>query len=312
MSATVRHIGPTRMLSPAPIIPSVLTSSLVGARPTMLLTAAGQRTDTTVSSPMAHVTRFAATAVPEPALDMPGSRSVSYGLQKVPPNELRAPSTAYSARFALARMMAPASPQLRHERRIVRRPIVRVLRVGAGRRAHVLRVVLILDGDHHAVKRADAAVRCARTPGPAPPRFRAHPACRTALSSAIGHAARLAGVEAPALAGRRPEIQRGERVDLPGARDGRDRAEDALRLVHARAVIGLDAPQVLLDDPHGRDALALKGALDVGDGRLVDVEGSGALRITAGRADHDHRQDDANGTLPSVFPVHARTISLLQ
>jgi hypothetical protein len=75
----------------------------------MLLTAAGQRTDTTVSSPIAQVTRFAATAVPDPALDMPGSRSVSYGLQKVPPNELRAPSTAYSARFALARMIAPAS-----------------------------------------------------------------------------------------------------------------------------------------------------------------------------------------------------------
>src|SRR5499427_444095 len=97
------------MLTPAPIIPLVLTSSLVGARPTMLLTADGQRTDTTVSSPIAHVTRFAATDDPEPALDMPGSRSVSYGLQNVPPTELRAPSPAYSARFALARRMAPAS-----------------------------------------------------------------------------------------------------------------------------------------------------------------------------------------------------------
>ena len=65
------------MFRPAPIIPSVLTSSFVGARPTILLTAAGQRTDTTVSSPIAQVTRLAATAVPEPALDMPGSRSVS-------------------------------------------------------------------------------------------------------------------------------------------------------------------------------------------------------------------------------------------
>src|SRR5918993_2406818 len=92
VSATVRHIGPTRMLMPAPIMPWVLTSSLVGASPTMLLTAAGQRTETTVSSPMAHVTRLAATAVAEPALDMPGSRLVSYGLQNVPPNELRAPS----------------------------------------------------------------------------------------------------------------------------------------------------------------------------------------------------------------------------
>src|SRR6516162_660431 len=102
-------MGPVRMFKPAPIIPLRLTSSCVGASPTRLLTEAGHRIDTTVSSPMAHVTRLAATDVAEPALDMPGSRSVSYGLQKVPPNELRAPSTAYSARLAFARMIAPAS-----------------------------------------------------------------------------------------------------------------------------------------------------------------------------------------------------------
>src|SRR4030095_14961329 len=103
VSSTVRHIGPTRMLRPAPIMPSVLTSSFVGASPTMLLTAEGQRTETTVSSPIAHVTRLAATDVPDPALDIHGSRSVSYGLQNVPPKELRAPSVAYSAMLALAR-----------------------------------------------------------------------------------------------------------------------------------------------------------------------------------------------------------------
>src|ERR1051325_7307682 len=97
------------MLRPAPIMPSALTSSRVGARPTRLFTADGHRTDTTVSSPIAHVTRFAATELPDPALDIPGSRSVSYGLQNVPTKELRDPSTAYSARFAFARMMAPAS-----------------------------------------------------------------------------------------------------------------------------------------------------------------------------------------------------------
>ena len=75
----------------------------------MLFTAAGQRIDTTVSSPIAQVTRLAATDVPDPALDIPGARSVSYGLQKVPPKELRAPSVAYSAMLALARMIAPAS-----------------------------------------------------------------------------------------------------------------------------------------------------------------------------------------------------------
>src|SRR3989440_4324570 len=100
------------MLKPAPIMPSRLTNSCVGASPTRLLTDAGQRIDTTVSSPIAQVTRFAATDDAEPALDMPGSRSVSYGLQKVPPKELRAPSVAYSARLALARMIAPASRSL--------------------------------------------------------------------------------------------------------------------------------------------------------------------------------------------------------
>src|SRR5215203_2805870 len=94
-SCTVRHIGPTRMFKPAPIIPSLLMSSCVGARPTRLLTAAGQRIETTVSSAIAQVTRLVATEVADPALDIPGSRSVSYELQNVPPKELRAPSTAY-------------------------------------------------------------------------------------------------------------------------------------------------------------------------------------------------------------------------
>lgn len=111
-SSTVRQIGPTRMTRPDPIMPSRLTSSCVGASPTVLFTDAGQRIETTVTSPIAHVTRFAATAVAEPELDIPGSRSVSYGLQNVPPNELRAPSTAYSVRFAFARMIAPASRSL--------------------------------------------------------------------------------------------------------------------------------------------------------------------------------------------------------
>src|SRR5215469_14384221 len=102
-------MGPVRILSPAPIIPLRLTNSCVGASPTRLFTEAGHRIDTTVSSPMAQVTRLADTEVAEPALDIPGSRSVSYGLQNVPPKELRAPSVAYSARFAFARMIAPAS-----------------------------------------------------------------------------------------------------------------------------------------------------------------------------------------------------------
>src|SRR5262249_30338417 len=88
------------------------------------------------------------------------------------------------------------------------------------------------------------------------------------------------------------------------------RTEYALRFIHARAVVGLDALQVLLDDAHGGDAPALESPLDVGNGCLMDVEGSGALCLTDGRTDHDHRDHDTDGPLASVSPVHAQTISL--
>jgi hypothetical protein len=77
VSSTVRQIGPTRVVSPFWIMPSALTSSRVGAIPTAPLFFAGSRTDVPVSSPIAQVTKFADTAVPDPPLDAPGSRSVS-------------------------------------------------------------------------------------------------------------------------------------------------------------------------------------------------------------------------------------------
>src|SRR5262245_6279021 len=64
-----------------------------------------------VSSPMEQVTRFAATDAPEPPLEVPGLRSVSYGLQNGPPNELREFGVPISPSFALAMMIAPASLQ---------------------------------------------------------------------------------------------------------------------------------------------------------------------------------------------------------
>src|SRR5688572_14951857 len=94
---------------PGWIMPSRLTSSWVGAMPTALFARAGPRIDEPVSSAIAHVTRFAATDEPDPALELLGLRSVSYGLQNVPPNELREPPFAYSARFALAKIIAPAA-----------------------------------------------------------------------------------------------------------------------------------------------------------------------------------------------------------
>src|SRR5262249_38421130 len=66
-------------------------------------------TEPPVSSAIEHVTMFVATDTAEPPLEPPGSRSVSYGLQPVPPHELRASPPAYSSMLALARMIAPAA-----------------------------------------------------------------------------------------------------------------------------------------------------------------------------------------------------------
>src|SRR5688572_14628428 len=101
-------MGPTRSLSPTPNSPFRLTNPCDGESPTMLLNLAGMRIDGPPSSPIAHVTKLAATDAAEPPLEPPGLRSVSYGLHSVPPKELRSPP-AYSPIFDLARMIAPAS-----------------------------------------------------------------------------------------------------------------------------------------------------------------------------------------------------------
>src|SRR5688572_24841477 len=91
------------------IMPSRLTSSSVGAIPTVLAALAGPRIEEPDSSAIAQVTRLAPTAEPDPELEPRGMRSVSYGLQNVPPKELRGVAEAYSPRLDLARMIAPAS-----------------------------------------------------------------------------------------------------------------------------------------------------------------------------------------------------------
>ena len=147
--------------------------------------------------------------------------------------------------------------------------------------------------------------------GPAPLLFPVRRAWSAAAVGAVGHAARLAGVESPSLACRGPEVQRREGVDLPGVRDGRDRAEDALRLVHAGAVIGLDALQILLDDAdRGRDAPGLNGALDV---RRWSLRGSRmAWDAPSGvpcPAAHDRRWSPIR-RISQRQPFHGRTIPL--
>src|SRR5262245_61738127 len=102
-------MGPTRVFHPAAIIPSRLISSCVGAMPTTLFFHEGWRIDPPVSSATLQVTRLADTDEPDPPLELPGDRSVSYGLQSTPPNPLRLMPVARSPRFAFARTIAPAS-----------------------------------------------------------------------------------------------------------------------------------------------------------------------------------------------------------
>src|SRR5437764_14260115 len=77
-SFTVRQRMPARSrVSDAGIRPARLTRLCVATMPTKLLLAAGLRDDGPVSSPIAQVTRLAATAAPEPPLDRPALRLVS-------------------------------------------------------------------------------------------------------------------------------------------------------------------------------------------------------------------------------------------
>ena len=79
-SSTVRQIGPCLTFRPGPFMPARLMSSCVGDSPTTLLDDEGMRIEVPVSSPIAQVTRFAATPTAEPELEPRGVRSVSYAI----------------------------------------------------------------------------------------------------------------------------------------------------------------------------------------------------------------------------------------
>ena len=113
---------------------------------------------------------------------------------------------------------------------------------------------------------------------------------RSTVVSAIGQAARLAIGESPFRPRGRSQIERGERVDLARIRNRRDRSKDAVWLVDARAVVGLDAFQVQLHEADRRDLSAPDRALDAGDRRLFQMEpGSCPL----GQAGYCEREDES-------------------
>ena len=141
--------------------------------------------------------------------------------------------------------------QALHERRIVGRTVVGPKCVAARGRAHVVRVVLVLDRDDDAVQRPHELAggrevlveRC---------RDLERVGHRWIGVDGIGHAARLARVEAPLLARCGPEVQRRQRVDLTRVRNRLDAAEHAVGLLHAGTVVRLDPLEILLDALPGR------------------------------------------------------------
>src|SRR5207245_11439454 len=81
-SATARPNEPTvSCVTEIGITPARLVSPTVGLMPTTPLTPAGQMIDPSVSVPIDTVTRFAATAISEPELDLHGDRSSAYGFR---------------------------------------------------------------------------------------------------------------------------------------------------------------------------------------------------------------------------------------
>ena len=211
-------------------MPSRLTSSCVGEIPTALAARAGLRIDAPVSSAIAQVTRLAATAEPDPELEPSGLRSVSYGLQNVPPNELRGMPEAYSPRFALARMIAPAARRRATNVASSGGAIVGIARVRT-RRACAYRTCRT-DPSKRTRCRAAAPRACPsrRTSRRGRRRSRAHRAW-PGRSPRGPSCCVLCGRRSPIGCSRGAEVQRLQRVDLAGVRDRLDRPENSLRLL---------------------------------------------------------------------------------
>ena len=89
---------------------------------------------------------------------------------------------------------------------------------------------------------------------------------------AVGQASRFAIVESPGLPRGRTQVERRQRVQLTGMWNRRDRAEDALRLVHAGAVVGLDTLQVQLDETNRCDLPPDDRLLQIGNCRVLQVK----------------------------------------
>ena len=198
----------------------------------------------------------------------------------------------------------PGRTQPRDEGGVIGRTVVGIEGISARRRAHVEGVVLVLEGQRHAVQRADELA------GPRELGILLRGNLERIGHAGIvvvriGHAARLAFVEAPFGARRRPQIQRRERVDLAGVRNRLHAgAENAVRLLDARAVVRLDTGEITLHDLDGGDLLREDRLLDLVDRCFLDAKvlalgrdhGSDSRRSGAfAAAGHDRNSGEQRG-----------------
>src|SRR5919109_5268179 len=88
------------------MIPARLMRPYVGFKPTMPQNDAGLRTEPPVSLPVAQATRCAASAVPDPELDPPGTSWVFQGLRALPNTSMLPEANSWV--LSLPRQIAPA------------------------------------------------------------------------------------------------------------------------------------------------------------------------------------------------------------
>ena len=153
LSVTVLVSGPAvSTLHETGHTPIRLMRPKVGLRPTRLLLLAGCRTEPAVSVPMENRPRDAATADPEPLLDVPGLMSVFQALRLLtglswlwPTSETTLPTST-----------APASSSSALDRRVMRRDVLGPVGV-AEDRPDAPGGDHLLEGERHAVERPAAA-----------------------------------------------------------------------------------------------------------------------------------------------------------
>jgi hypothetical protein len=115
----------------------------------------------------------------------------------------------------------------------------------------------------------------------------------------IGQTARFSRVEAPRRATTWAQVQRRQRVDLAGVCNWGNRSENPLRLVDARAVIRLNAPEVRFDDATRVDLFVADGLLNPFNRGLVNLEARRAssrpLLCTRIGGDFDEQKERQQG-----------------